>query len=199
MEKENKLTFKEIFKSDVKRNSRPLLSQEEKPSFLQMLFNFLLSKTIPALTVYRLRFITENLPDSPSKTILAIILSTLNFWVRIIYGIDIDPRAQIGKALYIGHFGGIRIGRCRIGDYCSLHHQVEIGPLSDVDDSKPGPTIGDYVWIGGHAKIRGPVIVEGHATIAPGSVIEKHVSAHSLVMGRPARRVLCHYDNSFLL
>ncbi len=200
MAEKNMLSFSDLLKSDLKRNCWRSSGAGAGKSSLSKVLDLLFSKTMPAILLYRLRSMTANLPPGLPKIILSTLLSAVNLGVRAVYGIDIDQRAQIGKSLYIGHFGGIRIGRCRIGDYCALHHQVRIGPAAGGDaGNHAGPIIGDHVWIGAHVVIEGPVIIENHATIAPGSVVKRHVPTSSLVMGHPARVVARHYDNRFLL
>ncbi len=113
------------------------------------------------------------------------------------YDIRISPQAIIGLGCYIGHFGGIRIGRCRIGKLCNINHQVEIGMGSVTSGGQV--EIGDQVWIGAHSKILDGVCLGTGVAVSAGSVVAADIPAQSLVAG-PSGRIIRHdYDNSSLL
>lgn len=111
------------------------------------------------------------------------------------YGIRVALSADIGAGFWIGHFGGIEVVNCRLAERCSVGQQTKVGRTEEID----GPTIGDNVWIGAHAKVFGPVKVGAHATIAPGARVTKDVPSHSLIVGDPGRIVSRRYDNSHIL
>lgn len=112
--------------------------------------------------------------------------------VRACYGIRLFQSAQIGAGCSILHFGGIEIANCRLGENCSVAQGVKIGSPADAH----GPTVGDAVWIGAHAKVLGPVSIGDGATIGPGSRVIKAVPGRALVLGNPARLVFPAFDNS---
>lgn len=112
--------------------------------------------------------------------------------VRACYGIRLFQSAQIGAGCSILHFGGIEIANCRLGESCSVAQGTRIGSRSEAH----GPTIGDAVWIGAHARVLGPVRIGGGATIGPGSRIIRAVPKRALVLGNPARIVFPAFDNS---
>ena len=112
--------------------------------------------------------------------------------VRTCYGIRLFQSAQIGAGCSILHFGGIEVANCRLGEGCSIAQETRIGSRSD----PCGPTIGDGVWIGAHAKILGPVSIGDGATIGPGARVIKAVPKRALVLGNPARIVFPAFDNS---
>lgn len=112
--------------------------------------------------------------------------------VRACYGIRLFQSAHIGAGCSILHFGGIEIANCRLGESCSVAQGTSIGSRSDAC----GPTIGDGVWIGAHAKVLGPVSIGDRATIGPGSRVIKAVPTRALVLGNPARVVFPAFDNS---
>jgi serine O-acetyltransferase len=115
-----------------------------------------------------------------------------------LYDIKISGHAVIGAGCYIGHFGGIRIGRCQIGKQCNVNHQVKIGGFSHKDSNK-SVMIDDHVWIGAHSKIMNSVSIGKGATISAGTVVASNIQDKVLVAG-PASRVLkCNYDNAVLL
>ena len=113
-------------------------------------------------------------------------------WVRHAYGIRIALSADIGAGFWIGHFGGVEVVNCRLGERCSVGQQTRIGRVEDVN----GPFIGDGAWIGAHARISGPVRVGEGVTIAPGARVTRNVPDRALVVGDPARVVFRGYDNT---
>ncbi|MFO1406382.1 MAG: hypothetical protein U1F08_02480 [Steroidobacteraceae bacterium] len=120
----------------------------------------------------------------------------LEWAIRLAYDIHLDPSAEIGPGLYIGHFGGIDVRNCRIGSHCSLQQQVRIGAT---DGSNEGPVIGDRVWIGAHARVLGRMSIGDGATIGAGAVVTGDVASRCLVLGNPARVAAKDYDNGAFL
>jgi serine O-acetyltransferase len=115
--------------------------------------------------------------------------------VRKCYGICLSLTADIGAGFWIGHFGGIEVVNCRLGERCSVGQQTKVGRAAEPD----GPQIGNGVWIGAHARIFGPIHIGDGATIAPGARVTKDVPSRALVVGDPARVVFREYDNSGIL
>lgn len=116
-------------------------------------------------------------------------------YVRIVFGIRIELSAEIGPGFYIGHFGAIRVIRCRIGAHCSIGRLTEITPAA----TGAGPVIGDHVWIGGHARIVGSYHIGSGATVGAGAVVQRDIPGKALCMGNPARVVMPNYDNRGIL
>jgi serine O-acetyltransferase len=116
-------------------------------------------------------------------------------WVRSAYGIRLSLSAEIGAGFWVGHFGGVEVANCRLGERCSVGQQTKVGHARET----PGPQIGDGVWIGAHARIAGPLRVGDGATIAPGARVTKHVPGRALVVGDPGRVVFQGYDNTQIM
>lgn len=110
-------------------------------------------------------------------------------------GIHLDLSAEIGPGLYIGHFGDIVLRGCRLGGHCSIAQSVHIEPGED----GAAPTIGDRVWIGGHARIVGGWQIGNRSTIGAGAEVKRDIPEGALFMGRPGRVVMSDYDNSDIL
>jgi serine O-acetyltransferase len=117
------------------------------------------------------------------------------FVVRRAYGIHIALSADIGAGFWVGHFGGVEVVNCRLGERCSVGQQTRVGE----SEQAHGPQIGDGAWIGAHARITGPVRVGNGVTIAPGARVVRNVPDRALVVGDPGRVVLTGYDNSRIL
>jgi serine O-acetyltransferase len=105
---------------------------------------------------------------------------------EIATGISLPVGAQIGKGLYIGHFGGIIIHPDTvIGEGCSIAHGVTIGVRGG---PRPGvPRIGNGVYIGCGAKLLGDITVGDGAIIGANAVVLRDVPAGATAVGVPAR------------
>lgn len=102
-------------------------------------------------------------------------------------GIHLSPTARIGPGLYVGHWGGIRVGPTVVmGSHCSISPQVILG--FGVRDGRPGePELGDGVYVGSGAKVIGPVRVGNGVAIGANAVVCRDVPAGVSVGGVPAR------------
>jgi serine O-acetyltransferase len=102
-------------------------------------------------------------------------------------GIDINPGAKIGRALYIDHGTGVVIGETAvIGNHVQIYQGVTLGALKvdkGMSDKKRHPTIEDNVVIYANATILGGKTVIGHDSVVGGNVwITTSVLPHSRVM-----------------
>ena len=112
------------------------------------------------------------------------------------YGIRISKQAQIGSGFYVGHFGGIEVGECCIGENCSIQQNVKILPAGT---PLMVPEIASRVWVGAHVQIKGGVNIADRVTVAAGSIVAGDITAGCLVSGTPARVIKKDYDNSEIL
>lgn len=115
-------------------------------------------------------------------------------YVRAAYDIRLLSSADIGAGFYIGHFGAISVGQCKIGRHCNIGQSTRID-----SDVAGGPVIGDYVWIGPHTQIVGPYRLGSGSTISAGASVKRDIPETALAIGNPARVVLMNYDNSAML
>jgi serine O-acetyltransferase len=115
--------------------------------------------------------------------------------IRKCYGISLALTADIGAGFWVGHFGGVEVVNCRLGDRCSVGQQTRVGRAAERD----GPQVGNGVWIGAHARIAGPIRVGDGATIAPGARVARNVPGAALVIGDPGRVVFRGYQNGRIL
>ena len=123
---------------------------------------------------------------------------------RFMTGIEIHPKAKIGKNLFIDHGMGVVIGETsEIGDNVTIYHAVTLGGSSPSIDSerqrheKRHPTIGNDVVIGSGAQIIGPIKVGNNSRIAANAVVVKDVPENATMVGIPARAVKLENKGSF--
>ena len=115
---------------------------------------------------------------------------------RFLTGIEIHPRAYIGKNLFIDHGMGVVIGETsEIGDNVTIYHMATLGGISPSVNSneqrniKRHPTLKDNVVVGSGAQILGPVIVGKNAKIGANAVVTKDVPENAVMVGIPAKNV----------
>lgn len=115
---------------------------------------------------------------------------------RFLTGIEIHPRANIGKNLFIDHGMGVVIGETsEIGDNVTIYHMATLGGISPSVNSneqrnvKRHPTIKDNVVVGSGAQILGPVTVGKNAKIGANAVVTKDVPENAVMVGIPAKNV----------
>ena len=115
---------------------------------------------------------------------------------RFLTGIEIHPKAKIGKNLFIDHGMGVVIGETSdIADNVTIYHMVTLGGISpsinsnDQREVKRHPTHHDNVVVGSWAQILGPVIVGKNAKIGANAVVTKNVPENAVMVGIPAKNV----------
>ena len=115
---------------------------------------------------------------------------------RFLTGIEIHPKAKIGKNLFIDHGMGVVIGETsEIKNNVTIYHMVTLGGISpsinsnEQRDVKRHPTLEDNVVVGSGAQILGPVIVGKNAKIGANAVVTKDVSENAVMIGIPAKNI----------
>ena len=91
---------------------------------------------------------------------------------RFMTGIEIHPKAKIGKNLFIDHGMGVVIGETSdIGDNVTIYHMATLGGISpsinsdDQRETKRHPTLQDNVVVGSGAQVLGPITIGKNAKI----------------------------------
>ena len=115
---------------------------------------------------------------------------------RFLTGIEIHPKAKIGKNFFIDHGMGVVIGETsEIGDNVTIYHMVTLGGISPSINSdnqrqvKRHPTLKDNVVIGSGAQVLGPLTVGENAKVGANAVVTKDVPANAVMVGIPAKNV----------
>ena len=143
-----------------------------------------------ALAVYRVRHRVHHRAAGPLTAVARVLLRPLDALVRYRFGISLDPTAELGRRLSIGHQGGIHIGRdVTMGDDCVILQGVRIGPDRDHGQDGGSPTIGHRVRIGARSHVRGDIRVGDDARIGPNAIIRTDVPAGATAVARPSKVV----------
>ena len=131
-----------------------------------------------------------------SKAKFHLIARMISQFSRFLTGIEIHPRAKIGKNLFIDHGMGVVIGETsEIGDNVTIYHNVTLGGIAPSINSnnqrqvKRHPTLGDCVVVGSGAQILGPVMIGVNAKVGANAVVTKDVPENAVMVGIPAKNV----------
>ena len=115
---------------------------------------------------------------------------------RFMTGIEIHPKAKIGKNLFIDHGMGVVIGETSdIGDNVTIYHMATLGGISPSINSdkqreiKSHPTLQDNVVVGSGAQVLGPITIGKNAKIGANAVVTKDVPENGVMVGIPAKNV----------
>ena len=125
-----------------------------------------------------------------------IVARIISQFSRFLTGIEIHPKAKIGKNLFIDHGMGVVIGETsEIGDNVTIYHSVTLGGISPSIDSdnqrniKRHPTLKDNVVVGSGAQVLGPIVIGKNAKIGANAVVTKDVPENAVMVGIPAKNV----------
>ncbi len=109
----------------------------------------------------------------------------LSHVTRFLTGIEIHPRAKIGRRFFIDHGAGVVIGEtAEVGDNVLIYQGVVLGGTS-LKKEKRHPTVGNNVVIGTGAVALGAITIGDGARIGSGSVVIKSVPPGATVVGIP--------------
>ena len=115
---------------------------------------------------------------------------------RFLTGIEIHPKAKVGKNLFIDHGMGVVIGETSdIRDNVTIYHMATLGGISPSINSenqrniKRHPTLMDNVVVGSGAQILGPIVIGKNAKIGANAVVTKNVPENAIMVGIPAKNV----------
>ncbi len=122
-----------------------------------------------------------------SRWNLPVIPRLISHLARFLTGIEIHPRAMIGRSFFIDHGMGVVIGETtEIGDHVTLYQSVTLGGTGK-ESGKRHPTIGHHVIIGAGAKVLGALQIGNYVRIGANSVVLRSVPDHATVVGIPGK------------
>ena len=138
------------------------------------------------LAVYRFGQWRDRIQWRPLRLPFSFAYRNLFMLVRVITGITLPGRTQIGRRLRFDHSGGIIIHEHSIiGDDCLIRHGVTIGVQRTGETL--APRLGNRVDIGCGAVLLGPITIGDDVVIGANSVVLCDVPACSTAVGVPAR------------
>ena len=149
-----------------------------------------LNPAVWAIASYRLsHWLYVDKPAALLRIPLKIVSFFLVKFCVVFMEMDLDPQADIGGGLYIGHIGGVHINPgAKLGSRCDLAHRVTIGASAM---GRGGiPVLGDDVYIGTGAVLVGKVKVGSGAKIAANTLVITNIPAGATVMGVPGRIIM---------
>lgn len=140
------------------------------------------------IAVYRFGYdVYFRWPRGPLRLAGKILYKLAAFFTEWATGISIAVDAIIGPGLYIGHWGGTRIGpQVKMGSRCNISPGVVLG-FGRRDGKSGVPALGDRVYVATDAKIFGPIKVGSDVAIGANAVVCKDVPDHVTVGGIPAK------------
>ena len=131
-----------------------------------------------------------------SKAKFDLIARLISQLSRFFTGIEIHPKAEIGKNFFIDHGMGVVIGETsEIGDNVTIYHATTLGGISpsiksdEQRDVKRHPTLKNNVVVGSGAQVLGPIVVGENAKIGANAVVTKNVPANAIMVGIPAKNI----------
>jgi serine O-acetyltransferase len=153
---------------------------------LERLGILLRTEAIWAIAAYRLGQHLRTETPWTWRLALAIPFALAHRAVHLAVGIYLDPKADIGPGLYVGHSGGVWVAPGTvIGSGCNLSQDVTIGVAGQYQ--RGVPILGDRVWVGPKATIGGKIRVGSGAVIGANSLVVSNVPENAVVLGVPAR------------
>ncbi len=169
-----------LLKHDILRSRELIYGSSKKISYYSIIVGFFSFKVTPVI-MYRFSryFHLLKLP------FLSKFFSFINF---IFFGLEISPRCNIGKGLFLPHTQGTVIGAWSIGENATIFQGVTLGAkeLDFYYSKDKRPVIGDNVIIGAGAKIIGYVHIGSNARIGANAVVTKNIPSSKIATGVPA-------------
>ena len=111
-----------------------------------------------------------------------LIARVISQFSRFLTGIEIHPKAKIGKNLFIDHGMGVVIGETsEIGDDVTIYHNVTLGGVAPSINSneqrnvKRHPSLEDKVVVGSGAQILGPITIGKNSLIGSNALSLIHI------------------------
>ncbi len=110
---------------------------------------------------------------------------------RVVFGLEIARRAEIGPGLVVPHPNGVVIGASRIGANATIFQGVTLGAkeLDIAFDVAKRPVLGAGVTVGAGAKVLGRITLGDGAVVGANAVVLEDVPAGCTVGGIPAKPV----------
>jgi serine O-acetyltransferase len=170
------------------------------PGLIQKMKVVIMSMGLHCIAVYRFGQAANRLRKRHPLLGRAVrmVYLVINYLILFTHKVALHEGGEIGAGFHISHVGNIYIGPCKIGENCTVTHNVTLGQGFEATGDRV-PTIGDEVWIGTASVVSGNVTIGDSVTISAGSILSRSVPARCLVAGNPARLITKDYDNSGMI
>ena len=123
------------------------------------------------------------------------IYAILDFFIHVLWGIEIPRSAKIGPGLYIGHYGGITVSSIAvIGRNCNLSQNITIG-VSGAGAKRGAPTLGDNVYVAPGARLVGKISIGNNVKIGANAVIHKDLPDNAIAVLDPGFKIISYAGN----
>lgn len=104
------------------------------------------------------------------------------------FGLDIPPKTQVGKGLWLPHALNIVVHKkCIIGERVTILHNVTLG--GKAYDGYPVIMDGVGLYVG--CTVLGPVVIGERAQIGASSLVLTDIPPEAKAVGNPARILTC--------
>lgn len=102
-----------------------------------------------------------------------------------LYGLEIQPGAEVGGGCYIAHPAGCVIRAASVGDDATIIAAVTVG----LNKEAVWPTIGDRVFLGAGCRVLGSITLGDDVRVGANAVVLTDVPDGVTMVGVPARPV----------
>jgi serine O-acetyltransferase len=143
------------------------------------IFKLMLQPTTFVVINYRFGRWALNCRIPVVRHLLLFVAAFVRYFVELLTGVNITPRAQIGPGFVVHTAFGIFIAPTVIGSNCVVQHGVVIGYGTK--------RIGNDVWFGPGAKVMGLANIGNNVVIIANSLVMTDVPDNTTVVGVPAR------------
>lgn len=158
------------------------IKEHEIEDFTQLKrFAYLLLKTtFPIILFYRLA--------NHKNKIIRFLSIPIYKIIRIISGVQIPRSTEIGKGLFLPHYGNIVLNKnATYGEFLTIYHNVTVGAKGSASADVKTPIIGNNVRLSAGCIVLGGIVIEDNVTIGAGCVVIKSIPENKVVVGNPAK------------
>lgn len=121
------------------------------------------------------------------KLVGSILYPMYFIYTYYILDIDISPRVNIGKGLYIHNKGVVFTDKVTVGSNLTIIAPTTLGTKSFISYPKLGIRLGNNVIVYAGSRIIGEVSIGDNVAVAANAVVVKNVPANCVVGGVPAK------------